>query len=49
MGRYATFADAARRVETLKKDGRWPGITCHRDGTFSLTWDPREAVPAGKY
>lgn len=40
MGRYSNFAEAARRVESLKKLGHWPGIICHRDGSFSLTWDP---------
>ena len=40
MGAYATEAAALRRVEALKRDGRWPGVTRHPDGTCDLTWDP---------
>lgn len=43
-GPYATFTDAARRVDALKQQGRWPGIVQHADGTYSLTWDPAEAA-----
>ena len=39
-GRYATEADAIRRLEALKRAGRWPGIIRHADGTRDLTWDP---------
>lgn len=44
-GRYASEADAYRRVDALKKEGRWPGVIRHTDGTADLTWDP--PTPAG--
>lgn len=42
---YATFNLAQRRVEVLKQQGIWPGIRCHRDGTYSLTFDPEARQP----
>lgn len=43
MGRYPDEAAAFRRVEALKREGRWPGVIRHADGTCSLTWDPQGA------
>lgn len=40
---YATFEAAQRRVEVLKASGTWPGIRCHRDGTYTLTFDPADS------
>lgn len=37
---YATFPDAQRRVEVLKRIGIWPGIVEAADGTCQLTYDP---------
>lgn len=39
---YTTFEDAAWRVERLKESGIWPGIVCHANGTYSLTYDPED-------
>lgn len=39
---YITFDAAQRRVETLKQSGIWPGIRCHADGTYTLTYNPGE-------
>lgn len=39
---YDSFARAQRRVEILRRSGIWPGIRCHRDGSFSLTFDPAD-------
>lgn len=39
-GPYTSEDAALRRVEALRKDGVWPGVRRHRDGTFSLTYDP---------
>lgn len=38
---YLDFAAAQKRVEVLKQSGIWPGIRCHRDGTYTLTFDPQ--------
>lgn len=40
MGAYPSEAAAIRRLDQLKRAGRWPGIIRHADGTCSLTWDP---------
>jgi hypothetical protein len=37
---YYDFATAQRRVDVLKRSGIWPGIRCHADGTYTLTFDP---------
>ena len=34
-----TWAEALRRVETLKHTGIWPGIITQPDGTYRLTCD----------
>src|ERR1039458_9498870 len=40
-GDAVTWADAVRRVETLKHAGQWPGIIGPLpDGTYRLTIDP---------
>lgn len=40
---YDSYDRALRRAEVLKDGGIWPGIRCHADGTYSLTYDP-EAI-----
>lgn len=38
---YDTFEAAADAVAHLvKEEGRWPGVICHANGTFDLTWQP---------
>lgn len=44
-GRYPTEDRAFARVEILKRSGRWPGVTRHRDGSASLTFDPADPLP----
>lgn len=39
-GIYDSYERAVRRVEVLKDRGVWPGITCHADGSCTLTYDP---------
>jgi hypothetical protein len=39
-GTYFSYERAVQRVEALKHHGIWPGITCHADGSCSLTFDP---------
>lgn len=41
-GTYASEEAAFKAVEMLKKDGFWPGVVLHADGSCSLTRsDPR--------
>lgn len=49
MGRYATEAEALRRVEELKREGRWPGVIRRADGTCDLTWDPQGTLVHGEW
>ena len=44
---YATEEAAFRRAETIRLHGKWwPGVIRHRDGTFTLTYDPAEEAAA---
>lgn len=44
---YATEEQAFRRAETIRLHGKWwPGVIRHRDGTFTLTYDPAEEAAA---
>jgi hypothetical protein len=48
MRYYMTFETAQRRVEQLRKQGVWPGITGpDSDGRYWLQYDPgdNEATP----
>ena len=41
-GTYRDEEAAFKAVETLKKDGIWPGVILHADGSCSLTrYEPR--------
>lgn len=42
-GIYESYDRAMQRVEALKRTGVWPGVTCHADGSCSLTYDPPDA------
>jgi len=39
---YATYEQAERRVEALKRQGIWPGIIGSAGRGYRLTQDPRD-------
>jgi hypothetical protein len=42
---YTTEDDAFLRAEAIRLRGKWwPGVIRHRDGTFTLTYDPLDQV-----
>ena len=39
MTRFGSLDAAQARVDILRRSGIWPGIRCHHDGTYTLTFD----------